>query len=74
MDDYSDYSKNDEEDNDDGLDPGQSWLFFLFDGILVDQNSSGNDGDGLASQNRDDWFGKGKGKAGKSAHQFGQNV
>mmetsp|Transcript_11223 Transcript_11223/g.20019 ORF Transcript_11223/g.20019 Transcript_11223/m.20019 type:complete len:89 (+) Transcript_11223:69-335(+) len=28
MDDYSDYSKNDEEDNDDGLDPGQSWLFF----------------------------------------------
>ena len=60
MDDYSDNSENDEEDDDDGLDPGQSWFFDLTEGISVDQNSSGHDGDGLdhqASRNRD-WFGK----------------
>ena len=35
MDDYSDYSKDDEEDNDDGLDPGHSWFFDLTEFPLI---------------------------------------
>ena len=75
MDDYSDSSENDEEDDGDGLDPGQSWFFNLTEFPLVKTPPA---------MMEMDWITKlveivigsertGKEKAGKSAHQFGQN-